>query len=114
GIEAFFNDLGDDQPETRDTSRGDARYDMDARVEYLDAQGIDIQFLNPTFLNREIVLARDTGRAEMIERVTRAWNSWATAEVADHNDRLVPVAQIIAADPHWSVAEMTRMRALGC
>jgi predicted TIM-barrel fold metal-dependent hydrolase len=114
GIATFFDDLGDDQPETRDTSRGDARYDMDTRVEYLDAQGIDIQFLNPTFLNREMVLARNTGRAEMIERVTRAWNSWATAEVADHNDRLVPVAQIIAADPHWSVGEMTRMRALGC
>ena len=78
-----------------------------------DAEGIDIQFLNPSFLVNPIVQAVRARRADLIPRIRQTWNRWAMDMVHGHTDRLMPVTQIDLNDVPGSIAEMTRMRALG-
>ncbi len=101
------------QPARQTTSVGDPVWDATARLKVCDAEGIDIQFLNPSFLVNPIVQAARMRRADLIPRIRRAWNGWAMNVVHGHTDRLMPVTQIDFSDVTAAVAEMTRMRALG-
>ena len=85
----------------------------EARIRHCDAEGIDIQFLNPSFLVGPIVQAVRTRQFHLMPDIRRAWNDWAMDMVSGYAERLIPVTQIDLADLDGSIAEMRRMRALG-
>ena len=100
------------QPDTHEAD-DDPLYAADGRLRFCDERGIDVQFLNPTFLVGSFVQAARVRRFDLAPRIRRAWNQWAADQVAGHTDRLIPVTQIDLSDIEWSLAEMTRMRAAG-
>jgi predicted TIM-barrel fold metal-dependent hydrolase len=101
------------QPARQSDSAGNPVCDAGARLTVCDAEGIDIQFLNPSFLVNPIVQAVRAGRPDLIPRIRQAWNRWAMDTVSGHTDRLMPVTQIDLNDVPEAIAELTRMRALG-
>jgi predicted TIM-barrel fold metal-dependent hydrolase len=101
------------QPERSESSGDDPFYDADARLRFCDERGIDVQFLNPTFLVEPIIQVARARRLDLLPRVRQAWNRWASDQVEGHTDRLIPVTQIDLHDISWSIAEMTRMREAG-
>jgi predicted TIM-barrel fold metal-dependent hydrolase len=101
------------QPTFQRDIAGDPTCDPVARLALCDAEGIDVQFLNPSFLVNPIVQAARAGRGDLVAPIRAAWNRWAMELVHGHTDRLMPVAQIDWNDVPDAVAEMTRMRALG-
>ena len=101
------------QPTRQAEIAGDPMCDPVARLKVCDAEGIDIQFLNPSFLVNPIVQAARARRADLIPHIRQTWNRWAMDMVHGYTDRLMPVTQIDFNDVPGSVAEMTRMRALG-
>lgn len=101
------------QPTVQAAAIGDPVWDARARLRVCDAEGIDFQFLNPSFLVNTIVQAARARRGDLIPRIRSAWNRWAMDVVHGHTDRLLPVAQIDFNDVPGAVAEMTRMRTLG-
>jgi predicted TIM-barrel fold metal-dependent hydrolase len=101
------------QPARQADSAGDPVWDPRARLQVCDAEGIDIQFLNPSFLVNPIVQAMRVRRPDLVPRIRERWNRWAIDTVHGHTDRLMPVTQIDLNDVPGSIAEMTRMRALG-
>ncbi|MGD8831419.1 MAG: amidohydrolase family protein [Pseudomonadales bacterium] len=101
------------QPEQQATSADDPFVGPEARLAFCDERGIDVQFLNPTFLVGPIVQAARARRFDLLPRIRRSWNRWATDLVHGHTDRLIPVTQIDLADIPGSIAEMTRMRERG-
>jgi len=92
---------------------GKAYFDADARLRWCDDRGIEVQFLNPTFLVGAFVQAGRVRRFDLMNDIRRAWNTWATTVTAGHSDRLIAVTQIDLHDIEWSVAEMARMRDRG-
>ncbi|MFU8817910.1 MAG: amidohydrolase family protein [Pseudomonadales bacterium] len=101
------------QPAHQADLAGDPVCDPQARLEACDAEGIDVQFLNPSFLVNTIVQAARARRPDLIPQIRERWNRWAMDMVHGHTDRLMPVTQIDLNDVPGSIAEMTRMRALG-
>lgn len=101
------------QPDHQATMAGDPTCDPVARLQVCDAEGIDVQFLNPSFLVNPIVQAARVGRMDLVSRIRATWNRWAMDVVHGHTDRLMPVTQIDLNDVPGAIAEMTRMRALG-
>lgn len=101
------------QPDDHDASSDDPFYGPEARLAFCDERGIDVQFLNPTFLVGSFVQAARARRFDLNQRIRAAWNTWASDLVAGHTDRLIPVTQIDLGDIEWSLAEMTRMRERG-
>jgi predicted TIM-barrel fold metal-dependent hydrolase len=101
------------QPTHQRDLPGNPVCDPEARLRVCDAEGIDVQFLNPSFLVNPIVQAARNGRVDLVPRIRLAWNRWAMELVHGHTDRLMPVAQIDLHDVPGAVAEMTRMRKLG-
>lgn len=101
------------QPDAHDPSRQDPLYGAAGRLRFCDERGIDVQFLNPTFLVGAFVQAGRARRPDLMPRIREAWNRWATDQVDGHTDRLIPVAQIDLGDIEWSIGEMTRMREAG-
>ena len=101
------------QPPEHDPSRTDPFYAAEARLRWCDERGIDVQFLNPTFLVGPFVQAGRVGQPALFPRIRQAWNSWATEQCAGHTDRLIPVTQVDFGDIEWTIAEMTRMRDAG-
>ena len=101
------------QPTAQRDLPGDPVCDPQARLKACDVEGIDVQFLNPSFLVNPIVQAARIGRADLIPQIRQAWNRWAMDLVHGHTDRLMPVAQVDFNDVPAAIAEMTRMRALG-
>ena len=101
------------QPAHQSELSGDPTCDPEARLRVCDAEGIDIQYLNPSFLVNPIVQAVRARRPDLIPRIRQTWNRWAMDLVHGHADRLKPVTQIDLNDVRGSIAEMTRMRALG-
>ena len=83
------------------------------RLAWCDERGIDVQFLNPTFLVGSIIQVARLGRFDLIHDVQSTWNRWAMDVVDGHTDRLIPVTQIDLHDIEWSLAEMERMREAG-
>jgi predicted TIM-barrel fold metal-dependent hydrolase len=101
------------QPDDHTAPGDDPRYGATARLAWCDERGIDVQFLNPTFLVGAFVQAARVRRNDLAQRIRACWNTWSTDVCAGHTDRLIPVTQIDLNDVGWSIAEMTRMRARG-
>jgi predicted TIM-barrel fold metal-dependent hydrolase len=101
------------QPTHQRDLAGDATCDPRARLAVCDAEGIEVQLLNPSFLVNPIVQAARARRIDLVPRIRRAWNRWAMDLVHGYANRLMPVAQVDLADVPGAIAEMTRMRALG-
>lgn len=101
------------QPERQADSADDPYCGPEARLAFCDRQGIDIQFLNPTFLVGPIVQAARARRFDLMRAIRSCWNRWAADQVHGHTDRLIPVTQIDLSNLDWSIDEMTRMRELG-
>ena len=88
-------------------------YDADARINFCDEHGIDIQLVNSTMGATPYVLAMKQGRRDLALRAFQAFNTWAAGTFHGHTDRLIPVSLVDIADVDWAIAEITRMRALG-
>ncbi len=88
-------------------------YDAAARIEFCDANGIDIQFLNSTLGTGPYTGAMKMGRLDLARRCLESFNSWSAQTLAGHTDRLIPIALIDLSDIDWAIAEITRMRVLG-
>jgi uncharacterized protein len=101
------------QPDQQELASDDPFYGPEARLAFCDERGIDVQFLNPTFLVGPFVQAARQRRGDLANRIRRCWNQWSSDLVQGHTDRLIPVTQIDLGDVDWSVAEMTRMREAG-
>ena len=101
------------QPERQLESSEDPFCGPGARLAFCDARGIDVQFLNPTFLVGAFVQAARARRFELMPKIRECWNRWAVEQVHGHSDRLIPVTQIDLSDLPWSIGEMTRMRERG-
>jgi predicted TIM-barrel fold metal-dependent hydrolase len=101
------------QPESAAQSANDPLCDPVARLALCDERGIDIQFLNPTFLGNTVVQAGRAKRFDLLPIIRQSWNQWSADHLDGYTERLIPVTQIDLADLDWSIAEMTRMRARG-
>ena len=101
------------QPERQSQSSDDPYCGPEARLAFCDARGIDVQFLNPTFLVGASVQAARARRFDLMPKIRQCWNQWASDQVQGHTDRLIPVTQIDLSDLPGSIAEMTRMRERG-
>ena len=101
------------QPERGSESSDDPFCGSGARLAFCDQRGIDVQFLNPTFLVCAFVQAARARRFDLMPKIRQCWNRWATVQVHGLGDRLIPVTQIDLSDLAWSIAEMTRMRERG-
>jgi predicted TIM-barrel fold metal-dependent hydrolase len=101
------------QPDAHDLDRDDPYYGVHGRLRFCDERGIDVQFLNPTFLVGAFVQAGRARRFDLMPNIRQCWNRWATDQVDGRTDRLIPVTQIDLGDIEWSLAEMARMREQG-
>ena len=83
---------------------------MDKRVQFLDAEGIDYQVLFPTLGLLWEGEVQDPGLAAAL---CRAYNTWAFEVCAGRLDRLFPSAHISLRDPALAVDEIQRVARLG-
>ena len=83
---------------------------MDKRVRFLDAEGIDYQVLFPTLGLLWEGEVQDPGLAAAL---CRAYNTWAFEVCAGRLDRLFPSAHISLRDPALAVDEIQRVAKLG-
>lgn len=84
--------------------------DAAARVRLLDQQGIALQNIMSGLGMVYMSLIRDTDLGKL---AVRSLNTHLAESTADHRDRLLPVTLLRYDDLEWSIAELTRMRALG-
>jgi predicted TIM-barrel fold metal-dependent hydrolase len=102
------------QPESYEPDSGNPYYDAAARVKFCDAEGIDVQFLNPTMsLVQGGVRVAESGHLELMPELLRTYNRWAGEQLHGYSDRLIAVTETIPSDPEWTIAEMTAMRGAG-
>jgi uncharacterized protein len=101
------------QPDTQEQLSDNPFCNAAARVAECDEQGIDIQFLNPSFLASSFAQATRAGRPDLVPQIKHSWNQWVMQIVDGYQQRLIPVTQIDLNDINNGIAEMTRMRALG-
>lgn len=85
--------------------------DMDARVRFLDAEGIDHQVLYPTL---GLLWEGGVEDPALADALCRAYNTWAFELCAGHKDRLFPAAHISLRDSQLAVTELERVAKLGC
>jgi predicted TIM-barrel fold metal-dependent hydrolase len=85
--------------------------DMDARVRFLDTEGIDYQVVYPTL---GLLWEGGVEDPPLADALCRAYNTWAFELCAAHKDRLFPAAHISLRDPQLAVAELERVAKLGC
>ncbi len=83
---------------------------MDKRVQFLDAEGLDYQILFPTLGLLWEGEVQDPGLAAAL---CRAYNTWAFEVCSGHLDRLFPAAHISLRDPALAVQEVRRVAKLG-
>jgi predicted TIM-barrel fold metal-dependent hydrolase len=102
-----------DEKAAVDTSPPPMSYDAAARLAFNDAQGIDVQFINPTFAGNPIASASRANRPDLARRAIEAYNTWSSQTVKGHTDRLIPTTMLDVSDVEWAVRELTRMRAAG-
>jgi predicted TIM-barrel fold metal-dependent hydrolase len=101
------------QADRFDASAENPHYNTDARLVFCDERGIDVQFINPSVGILGMTQAMAAGRMDLMPDIFAAINSFLAEHCAGHTDRLIPVMDAWSADVDWTVAEMTRMRALG-
>jgi predicted TIM-barrel fold metal-dependent hydrolase len=83
---------------------------MDKRIQFLDAEGLDYQVLFPTLGLLWEGEVQDPGLAAAL---CRAYNTWAFEVCAGHLDRLFPAAHISLRDSALAVQEVQRVAKLG-
>ncbi len=83
---------------------------MDKRVQFLDAEGLDYQILFPTLGLLWEGEVQDPGLAAAL---CRAYNTWAFEVCSGHLDRLFPAAHISLRDSALAVQEVQRVAKLG-
>jgi uncharacterized protein len=113
GFEQHLVMTDERQPDLQGQLPGNPFCHAEARVAECDAQGIAIQFLNPSFLASSHAQAARVGRLDLAPQIKHAWNSWAMQLVHGYQHRLIPVTQIDLNNVPGAVNEMTRMRKLG-
>lgn len=86
-------------------------YDPAARLEVMDAEGIDVALLYPTLSLCWEGIVTDPALATAY---TRAYNRYIVDFCGHDPSRLVPVAHISLIDEARAVEEVTRARAAGC
>lgn len=83
-------------------------WDMDDRVGFLDEAGIDVQLVSgnypPIYPGIDDTLAK---------QCVAAANQLMLDRIGAHIGRIIPITYVMMEDLDWSIAEMTRMRALG-
>jgi predicted TIM-barrel fold metal-dependent hydrolase len=84
--------------------------DMDKRLQFLDQEGIESQFLYPSL---GLLLDGLVEDAELAAAHCRAYNTWALDVCADHRDRLFPVGHISLRHPPQAVRELERLAKAG-
>jgi uncharacterized protein len=84
--------------------------DMDARVQFLDQEGIACQFIYPTLGLQWEAHVTDP---ELAAAHCRAYNTWASEVCAGHRDRLFPVGHISLWNPAEAVRELERIAKAG-
>lgn len=102
-----------DESGAADSSPPPMSYDAEARLAFNDAQGIDVQFINPTFASNAFTSAMRAKRPDLARRALAAFNTWSSQTVAGHTDRLIPTTMVDVSDLDWTVKELTRMRSAG-
>ncbi len=83
---------------------------MDKRVQFLDAEGIDYQVLFPTL---GLLWEGEVQDPALAAALCRAYNTWAFEVCAGRLDRLFPSAHISLRDPELAVDEVQRVARLG-
>lgn len=83
---------------------------MDKRVQFLDAEGIDYQVLFPTL---GLLWEGEIRDPQLAAAHCQAYNTWAFELCAGHLARLFPAAHISLRDPALAVQEMQRVAKLG-
>ena len=89
---------------------GGAWQDMDKRMQFLDAEGIDHQVLYPTL---GLLWEGEVQDPQLAAALCRAYNTWAFEISAGHRDRLFPAAHISLREPTLAVQEIQRVATLG-
>lgn len=84
--------------------------DMDARVSFLDREGMACQFIYPTL---GLLWEGQVEDAELAAAHCRAYNTWALEVCANHRDRLYPVGHITLRHPTETVRELRRLANAG-
>jgi predicted TIM-barrel fold metal-dependent hydrolase len=87
-----------------------AAYDAGERVKWLDAEGIDKQFIYPTW---GLFWEGDIEDPELAAAHCRAYNNWLWEVCSPYANRLVPVAHISLRDVEGAVKELRRVTKLG-
>jgi predicted TIM-barrel fold metal-dependent hydrolase len=84
--------------------------DPEARVAWMDQQGIDRQNI---ISGTGYTLARAIEDPVLGREVLESLNTWMSDAAGPHTDRLMPVTTVRFEDLDWVVAELARMRARG-
>jgi predicted TIM-barrel fold metal-dependent hydrolase len=84
--------------------------DMDARVRFMDDEGIGAQVIYPSL---GIIWEGEVDDPILADGLCRAYNRWAFELTGGHRERLFPAAHISLRDPAMAVKEMGRVAALG-
>ena len=84
--------------------------DMDRRLRFMDAEGLDVQVLYPTL---GLLWDGNVEDPRLAAALCRAYNTWAFERCAGHLDRLLPVAHVSLRDAGLAVAEIERVAKLG-
>jgi predicted TIM-barrel fold metal-dependent hydrolase len=90
-----------------------ANDDADARVAWMDEQGIDVALVN--FGSSNVGAGVRYTDVSDLQKLSALTNDFIADRLDGHTDRLLQVAVLKdASDMDWAVAELTRMRARGC
>jgi predicted TIM-barrel fold metal-dependent hydrolase len=84
--------------------------DMDARVKFLDHEGIESQFIYPTL---GLLWEGQVTDPELAAAHCRAYNTWALEICSTHHDRLFPVGHLTLRHPTATVQELYRLAKAG-
>jgi uncharacterized protein len=84
--------------------------DMDARVRFLDQEGIESQFIYPTL---GLMWEGQVTDPELAAAHCRAYNTWALEICSTHRDRLFPVGHLTLRHPTATVQELHRLAKAG-
>ncbi len=90
--------------EGEDGLRNGAGTTPEERIEDLALDGVDAEIMFP---NKGLTIWA-TPDAEFSQAMCRVYNDWAWETFADHNDRLIPMACVAAADIEGAIAEIER------
>ena len=87
-----------------------AAYDAGERIKWMDAEGIDMQFIYPTW---GLLWEGDIEDPELAAAHCRAYNTWLWETCSPYINRFVPIAHISLRDVDSAVEELRRVAKLG-